>query len=174
MKKIITFISVLVLCLAMSVTALASYELPAISLNKTALKSGTNDDFEVDPILLPDIDDSTPSGDKKTTAKATTKKATKITVKATSIKKLVKGKKLIKVKWAKISGVKGYQIQLATNKNFKKNKKTVTVKGAKKTVKTVKKLKAKRKYYVRVRTYKTVNGKKYYSKWSKVKTIKTK
>ena len=38
----------------------------------------------------------------------------------------------------------------------------------------VKKLKAKKKYYVRVRTYKTVKGKKVYSSWSKVKNIKTK
>lgn len=38
----------------------------------------------------------------------------------------------------------------------------------------VKKLKAKKKYYVRVRTYKTVKGKKVYSSWSKVKSIKTK
>ena len=38
----------------------------------------------------------------------------------------------------------------------------------------VKKLKAKKKYYVRIRTYKTVNGKKVYSSWSKVKSVKTK
>ncbi len=38
----------------------------------------------------------------------------------------------------------------------------------------VKKLKAKKKYYVRIRTYKTLNGKKVYSSWSKVKSVKTK
>ena len=40
--------------------------------------------------------------------------------------------------------------------------------------KAVKKLKAKKKYFVRIRTYKTVNGKKVYSSWSKSKTVKTK
>ena len=50
----------------------------------------------------------------------------------------------------------GYQIQYATDKNFKKNKKTVTVKKNKTTSVKVKKLKAKKKYYVRVRTYKNV------------------
>ena len=62
----------------------------------------------------------------------------------------------------------------ATDKNFKKNVKKVYVKGYKKTSYTMKKLKAKTKYYVKVRTYKTVKGKKIYSDWSKVKTIKTK
>ena len=78
------------------------------------------------------------------------------------------------VEWKKVSGVSGYEIQLATDKKFKKNKKTVTIKKQKTTKTTVKKLKAKKKYYVRVRTYKTVNGKKVYSSWSKVKSVKTK
>ena len=72
----------------------------------------------------------------------------------------------------------GYQVQVATNKKFKKNKKTVTIKKQKTTKTTVKKLKAKKKYYVRVRTYKTVkiNGKsiRIYSGWSKAKTVTTK
>ncbi|MBR1763701.1 MAG: fibronectin type III domain-containing protein, partial [Eubacterium sp.] len=78
-------------------------------------------------------------------------------------------------KWSKqATQTTGYQIQYATNSKFTKNKKTVTVKGTKTTSKTVSKLKAKKKYYVRVRTYKTVNGKKYYSGWSKAKTVTTK
>ena len=58
--------------------------------------------------------------------------------------------------------------------HIKKNKKTATVKKQKTTKVTIKKLKAKKKYYVRIRTYKTVNGKKVYSSWSKVKSVKTK
>ena len=54
-----------------------------------------------------------------------------------------------------------------------KSAKTVTVKGAKKTTKTIKKLKNKKTYYVQVRTYKSVDGKRYYSKWSKAKKVKT-
>ena len=94
--------------------------------------------------------------------------------KSAKIKKVKAVKKAISVQWKKVSGVKGYQIQVATDKKFKKNKKTVTVKKQKTTKVTIKKLKAKKKHYVRIRTYKTVKGKKVYSSWSKVKTIKTK
>ena len=94
--------------------------------------------------------------------------------KSTNTKKIKAAKKAISVTWKKVSGVKGYQVQVATDKKFKKNKKTVTVKKQKTTKTTVKKLKAKKKYYVRVRTYKIVNGKKVYSSWSKIKTVKTK
>ena len=94
--------------------------------------------------------------------------------KSTNTKNIKTAKKAISVTWKKVGGVKGYQIQVATDKKFKKNKKTVTVKKQKTTKTTVKKLKAKKKYYVRVRTYKIVNGKKVYSSWSKVKSVKTK
>ena len=94
--------------------------------------------------------------------------------KSAKIKKVKAAKKAVSVEWKKVSGVKGYQVQVATDKKFKKNKKTATVKKQKTTKVTIKKLKAKKKYYVRIRTYKTVNGKKVYSSWSKVKTIKTK
>ena len=94
--------------------------------------------------------------------------------KAAKFKKVKGSKKAIALTWAKGKGVKGYQIQVATDKKFKKNKKTVTIKKQKTTKTTVKKLKAKKKYFVRIRTYKTVNGKKVYSSWSKAKTVKTK
>lgn len=94
--------------------------------------------------------------------------------KSAKFKKVKPAKKAVSVEWKKVSGVKGYQIQVATDKKFKKNKKTATVKKQKTTKVTIKKLKAKKKYYVRIRTYKTVNGKKVYSSWSKVKTVKTK
>ena len=92
----------------------------------------------------------------------------------TSVKKSKAKKGSVELTWSKTKGVKGYEIQLATDKKFKKNKKTVTIKKQKTTKTTVKKLKAKKKYYVRIRTYKTVNGKKVYSSWSKVKSVKTK
>lgn len=88
-----------------------------------------------------------------------------------TISKLTKGKKQFKVSWKKISGVTGYQIQYSTSKKFtKKTTKTVKVKGYKKTSATVKKLKSRKKYYVRMRTYKG----KAYSSWSKTKTVTTK
>ena len=94
--------------------------------------------------------------------------------KSTNPKKVKAAKKAVSVEWKKVSGVSGYEIQLATDKKFKKNKKTVNIKKQKTTKTTIKKLKAKKKYYVRVRTYKIVNGKKVYSSWSKVKSVKTK
>ena len=94
--------------------------------------------------------------------------------KSAKFKKVKAAKKAVSVEWKKVGGVKGYQIQVATDKKFKKNKKTVTIKKQKTTKTTVKKLKAKKKYYVRIRTYKIVNGKKVYSSWSKVKSVKTK
>ena len=99
----------------------------------------------------------------------------KINPKATAIKKIKAGKKQIKASYKKIADVTGYQVQAATNKKFSKDKKTVTVKGVKKTSAIVKKLKSGKKYYVRVRTYKVVNGKKYYSAWAvKSKPVKVK
>ena len=85
-------------------------------------------------------------------------------------------KKAITVKWkkGKKAQVTGYEVIVATNNKFTKGKKTATVKGYSKVSKKVTGLKAKTKYYVKVRTYKTVKGVKIYSDWSKVKTIKTK
>ena len=99
--------------------------------------------------------------------------------KAISISSLKAGSKKFTVKWKKqATQTTGYQVQVATNKKFKKNKKNVTIKKQKTTKTTVKKLKAKKKYYVRVCTYKTVkiNGKsiRIYSGWSKTKIVTTK
>ncbi len=98
-----------------------------------------------------------------------------INPKGTSISKVSKGTKAFTVKWKKQSAqISGYQIQYSTSSKFKSGNKTVTVSGTKKTSQAIKKLKAKKKYYVRIRTYRTVQGKKYYSSWSSVKSVKTK
>ena len=96
--------------------------------------------------------------------------------KAVTLKKAAGAKKALNVKWAKSTkaNASGYQIQIATNKKFSKGKKLVTVKKYKLSSKKISNLKAGKKYYVKVRAYKTVSGKKYYSSWSKVKTCKTK
>lgn len=112
-----------------------------------------------------------PRGASKDIAKGSTTKA--VNKKKTSIKKVVSKKKSLKIMWKKVSGVNGYQIQYSTSSKFKKAKK-ITIKKAKITSKTIKKLKAKKKYYVRIRTYITVNGKRKYSIWSKKKSKKTK
>jgi len=77
-------------------------------------------------------------------------------------------------KWKKISKATGYQVQVATDKKFTKNLKSFNISKNKTTSKKVKKLKSKKKYYVRVRTYRKVAGKKVYSGWSSVKNVKTK
>ena len=94
-------------------------------------------------------------------------------VKINKIKGLVvKNQKKFKVKviWKKLTNISGYQIQYAPNKKFKKAK-SKTVKS---TSVTLKKLKKKKTYFVRVRAYKLVDGKKVYGKWSAVKKVKIK
>ena len=98
-----------------------------------------------------------------------------INPKSTSLSTLTATKKGFTAKWKKQSTqTSGYQIMYATNSKFTSGKKTVTVSSNKTTSKKITKLKAKKKYYVRVRTYKKVGSTKYYSSWSKVKTVKTK
>lgn len=142
----------------------------------SVIVKGTKQDEVKDskPATKPSESATTPSTTQPTTKPSTTKNTKTVKPKKTSIKKLSKGKKKFTVNWAKVSGVKGYQIQYSSDKKFKKNNKSVTVTKQKTTKATVKKLKSKKKYYVRVRTYKTVNGKKIYSSWSKVKSVKTK
>ncbi len=93
----------------------------------------------------------------------------------TIIPKPVKGLSLkaektdLTVKWKK-AAVTGYEIQYSLKKNFK-GAETVTIKKAKITKTVIKDLKLKKTYYIRIRAYKTVKGKLYYSEWSKPKTI---
>lgn len=101
-------------------------------------------------------------------------KAFTIVPKGTSIvgKITAKSKGFI-VKWKKQKTfTTGYEIQISTDKKFTKS--TAVTKVVKKNLVqklTVNKLKTKKKYYVRIRTYKAVKGKKYRSNWSKVKTV---
>ena len=101
-----------------------------------------------------------------------------INPKGTSVSKVTAAKKGFKVTWKKqATQTTGYQVQYSTSSKFK-SAKTVTISKNKTTSKSVGKLSAKKKYYVRVRTYKTVKigGKsvKLYSGWSKAKSVTTK
>lgn len=107
------------------------------------------------------------------TTKSETAKPQSTTPAKTKVQKISTGKKSITAQWKKVAGVSAYQVQIATNKKFSKNKKTFKV-SKKSTKVKIKKLKAKKVYYVRVRSYKKVNGKKVYSKWSTVRKVKTK
>ena len=95
--------------------------------------------------------------------------------KATSLKSVTAVKKGFTAKWAKrTEQVTGYQIQYSTSSTFKTGVKSIWVSKNTTTSKKKTGLKAKKKYYVRIRTYKTVNGNKYYSAWSAKKTVTTK
>ena len=105
----------------------------------------------------------------------TVTKTFKINPQGTKINKLTKpAKKQIKVTWKKQAvQTTGYQIRYSTKQNMN-NAKTVTVAKKGTTTKTIKQLKSKKKYWVQIRTYKTVNGEKYFSAWSGKKTVITK
>lgn len=104
----------------------------------------------------------------------------KINPKGTTIKSLTAASKAVTVKWNKqaermsTARITGYQIQAATDSKFTKDVKTVAVPGYSVVSRKITGLKGGKKYYVKIRTYKTISGVKYYSSWSKVKTITTK
>ena len=100
---------------------------------------------------------------------ATTTVTAAVKINPVKIKSLKKGKKSFTAQWSKANGVDGYQVQYGLKKNFKGAK----TKWSKGTKLTVKKLKSKKTYYVRVRAYKKINGKNYYSSWS-TKKVKVK
>lgn len=102
------------------------------------------------------------------------KTATKVSAPAIKSLKSVKTKTATLV-WAPVSGANGYQVKYSTSKKFtKKTTKSVTVKKQKTKKVTLKKLKKGKKYYIKLRAYKTVNGKKIYGSYSKVKSVKVK
>ena len=107
------------------------------------------------------------SGNKSVIAKVSNKKTLpKVNLR---VPKHKKGRKLV-VRWNAVKGAKGYQLQYALNKKFKKKKSIQT----KKTKYTIKKLKKKKTYYIRVRAYKMNGKKKVFGKWSTVKAVKRK
>lgn len=91
--------------------------------------------------------------------------------KAPVITAIKKGEKQAVVQWKKVKKASGYEIYMSSKKNSGYKKKA-TVKKASTVKYTKKKLKAGKKYYFKVRTYRTVNGKKIYSSYSKVKSTK--
>ena len=96
-----------------------------------------------------------------------------INPKGTKIKKLYRGFKRFYVKWKKQrTQTTGYQIIYSRNKKFSKAK-VKTVRGNRYTGTNIKRLKRYKRYYVKVRTYKTVSGKRFYSGWSKVRSVRT-
>lgn len=82
-------------------------------------------------------------------------------------------KKKAKATWKKVSGASGYYVQFASNSSFTKSLKKVKVNSSKLSA-TISGVSSGKYQYVRVSCYKTINGKKVYSKWSSAKSIKVK
>ena len=97
----------------------------------------------------------------------------RVTPPKTSVRKLTAGKKSITVFWNKKGGISGYQIRYAAKKDMK-HAAYLKIKNTSVTSKTIRGLRAKRRYYVQVRTYKKSAGKNYYSSWSTKRRICTK
>ena len=89
-------------------------------------------------------------------------------------KKAKAGKKKVTIRWTKLSGAKGYKIVYGTNKKITKSRKTITVSKGTASSKLIKKLKTGRRYYYKVRAYKTIGGKTVYTKYSKIRSVKVK
>lgn len=105
----------------------------------------------------------------------TTNNTTVPTIKGTKISSVKSAAKKITVKWKKqTKNTTGYQIQYSLKKTFKSGVKTKTIKKNKTTSVVLKKLKSKKTYYIRIRTYQNTTGETYYSTWSPVKKIKVK
>ena len=100
----------------------------------------------------------------------------KIKIKPTTIKKLKAKKNGFTLTATKQASkyVTGYQLRYSTKSDMSNSQKVMVSSSNKKVTKTIKKLKSNKTYYVQVRTYKKINGKKYYSGWSKIQTVKTK
>ena len=131
--------------------------------NETTTPAKQNETTTVAPTTKAISTTAAPATVKKTTVKKTTVKAT--------AKKLSSNKVKLSVK--KVAGASKYAVQISTTKNFKK---VVAKKTSKKAVFTVKskKLKGKKKLYVRVKVYKKVNGKTVASQWPKATKIRLK
>lgn len=89
------------------------------------------------------------------------------------IKKITSGNKKLSLTWKAVSKADGYVVEYSTSKDFSSKTKKVNLKKSAKKA-TIKKLKSGKKYYVRVKAYKTVNGKKVYGAYSSVKSVKVK
>ena len=154
---------------------------PSVTITDAAgkkLKNGT--DYKVTyPKKTQNVGKYTVTVTLKGNYTGTVKKTFTILPKNTAISKLTASKNTVTVKWRKqTKQTAGYEIQYSTSSKFtKKTTKTVKVTKNSTTSKKITKLKAKKKYYVRIRTYQTVKvGKKstkIYSGWSKAKTITT-
>ena len=142
-----------------------------VKYNGKTLKKGT--DYTVSYSSSKSIGTATVKIAGKGSYTGTITKTFKINPAKQEIQKLTAKSKAFFVDWAQKGSATGYEIQYATNSKFTSAKKvTITNKKTDKT--TISKLSGKKKYYVRVRSYTTVKGTKYYGAWSASKSVTTK
>ena len=142
-----------------------------VKYNGKTLKKGT--DYTVSYSNNKKVGTATVKITGKGSYTGTITKTFKINPAKQEIQKLTAKSKAFFVDWAQKGSATGYEIQYATNSKFTSAKK-VTIKNNKTDKTTVSKLSGKKKYYVRVRSYTTVKGTKYYGAWSSVKNVTTK
>ena len=142
-----------------------------VKYNGKTLKKGT--DYTVSYSNNKNIGTATVKITGKGSYTGTITKTFKINPAKQEIQKLTAKSKAFFVDWAQKGSATGYEIQYATNSKFTSAKK-VTITNKKTDTKTVSKLSGKKKYYVRVRSYTTVKGTKYYGAWSASKSVTTK
>ena len=142
-----------------------------VKYNGKTLKNGT--DYTVSYSNNKKIGTATVKIAGKGSYTGTVTKTFKINPAKQEIQKLTAKSKAFFVDWAQKGSATGYEIQYATNSKFTRAKK-VTITNNKTDKTTVSKLSGKKKYYVRVRSYTTVKGTKYYGAWSSVKNVTTK
>ena len=142
-----------------------------VKYNGKTLKKGT--DYTVSYSNNKSIGTATVKIAGKGSYTGTITKTFKINPAKQEIQKLTAKSKAFFVDWAQKGSATGYEIQYATNSKFTSAKK-VTITNKKTDTKTVSKLSGKKKYYVRVRSYTTVKGTKYYGAWSASKSVTTK
>ena len=142
-----------------------------VKYNGKTLKKGT--DYTVSYSSNKNIGTATVKVAGKGSYTGTITKTFKINPAKQEIQKLTAKSKAFFVDWAQKGSATGYEIQYATNSKFTSAKK-VTITNNKTDKATVSKLSGKKKYYVRVRSYTTVKGTKYYGAWSASKSVTTK
>ena len=142
-----------------------------VKYNGKALKKGT--DYTVSYSSNKNIGTATVKVAGKGSYTGTITKTFKINPAKQEIQKLTAKSKAFFVDWAQKGSATGYEIQYATNSKFTSAKK-VTITNNKTDKTTISKLSGKKKYYVRVRSYTTVKGTKYYGAWSASKSVTTK
>ena len=142
-----------------------------VKYNGKTLKKGT--DYTVSYSSNKNIGTATVKVAGKGSYTGTITKTFKINPAKQEIQKLTSKSKAFFVDWAQKGSATGYEIQYATNSKFTSAKK-VTITNNKTDKTTVSKLSGKKKYYVRVRSYTTVKGTKYYGAWSASKSVTTK